>query len=61
MVDKIICELSSLKLLSLPPFHLENMCFECKDLASSPEELAAEISFLKPPGKDRICCRISAV
>lgn len=58
MVDEIICELTSLKLLSLPPFHLENICCECKDLASSPEELAAESSFSKPPGKNRICCQI---
>lgn len=57
--DEIICELTSLKLFSLPPFHLKNICCKCKDLTSAPEELAAESSFLKPPEKDRI--RISAI
>lgn len=61
MGDSIICELTSLKLFCLSPFHLENICCECKDLASAPEELAAESNFLKPPGKNRISFRISAL
>lgn len=58
---EMTCELTSLKLFSLPSFHLENICGDCKDLASAPEELAAERRFLKPPGKDRISLEIFAV